>query len=400
MRLLVLGLLGMGCCARSADQVALRHEPRPPDSYVITDLVAKERFLISTDTRAWVEANPDDPKTVRLIQTGAGFRIEMVTHLFGDQIQSLSFAEDAEMPGDPTRTLRTQDGKIVLGGDQSLIVQDWFAGAEHVLRGEVRLGAYRFESDPHLPLTFQVVKDTGYVYLCGRGTVSREGGPVVKLGQQQAASDWLEPLAHGTALQKQGAAEALGWYGDKAAVPALMIAVKDTSSWKVRRDAAEALGRIGDPAAEAVLVVALADENPLVRPVAMEALAALGRPGLAHLKKSLAGEKEERDAAIYALGASPCAETIDLLTPLAEGKDSDLARKAVRALGRLNKPACLPVLLAAMTSESKDVRSAVVGVLATMKIPRALAALEEMAKKDTEAEVRTAAEKALAKLRQ
>jgi HEAT repeat protein len=423
----VLALLGTGCRAQPAEQAAARHEPRPPDSFVITDLLPKERFLISAGTRAFVEANPADPKLVRLIQQGAGCRIEIVVHVFGDQISSLVFAEDADITSDPLRAIKTQDGKIVLGGDQQLIFQDWFDGTEHIFRGDVRIGPYRFESDPGFPLTFQVVKDSGYVYLCGRGTVSREGGPVVKLGQTQAASDWLGPLASGTVLQKQGAAEALGWYGDKAAVPALMSAVKDTSDWRVRRDAAEALGRIGDPSAESVLATAIADENPLVGVVAMESLAKIGRPGLPHLEKYLSGEKKKRDAAIYALGASPCAEAIDLLAKVVRDKNSDGVRMAVRSLGHIGKPECVPVLLEALQSEGNDVRSAAVDALAATKDPRsleailtaladktpdvrkraiaalavsreprALAALEEAAKKDADAEVRTAAEKALA----
>ncbi len=431
LRLSVLGLLGFGCRAQPAEKAAARHESRPPDSFVITDLLPKERFLISAGTRAFVEANRDDPKLVRLIQQGAGCRIEIVVHLMGDQISSFVFAEDAEITSDPLRSIKTQDGKIVLGGDQDMIFQDWFDGAEHIFRGDVRIGPYRFESDPSFPLTFQVVKDSGYVYLCGRGIVSRDGGPVVKLGQTQEAADWLGPLANGTALQKQGAAEALGWYHDKAALPALMSAVKDTSDWRVRRNAAEALGRIGDPSAESVLAAAMADESPLVGAVAMEALARIGRPGLPHLEKSLSAEKKKRDAAIYALGASPCTEAIDLLAKLVRDKNSDAGRMAVRSLGHIGKPACVPVLLEALNSEDKDVRSAAVDALAAIKDPRslaailtaltdkipdvrkraiaalaaskeprALAALEETAKKDDDAEVRTAAEKALAKPKQ
>lgn len=246
-----------------------------------------------------------------------------------------------------------------------MIIQDWFDGAERMFRGNVRIGPYRFESDPTYPLTFQMVKDSGYVCLCGRGTVSHDGGPVVQLGQKQKASDWLDFLAHGTVLQKQGAAQALGWYHDKSALPAMMAAVKDTSSWRVRRDAAEALGRLGDASAEPVRVAALADENPIVSAVAMEAI------------------------------ATPAC--IPILLEAFKSENNDMRRAAVDGLANIKDPQSVEAILAALTDEDKDVRRRAVAALADSKEPRVLAALEETANKDTDSDVCKAAQDAVAR---
>jgi HEAT repeat protein len=419
------------CNAKNTAESTLPHNPCPPDSFTITDLVPNERYLISTDTRAYVEAVPDDPKSVRLIKKDAGSNLELIVHVSGNQVNSLRFAEDSEWTSKPLRPIKTQNGKIVVGGDQDLIMQDWFAGAEHTFLGVVQVGPYRFQSDKDFPLTFQVVKDVGYVYLCGRGTVQREGGAPVTLGARQAASDWLEPLTKGTLLQKQGAAIALGYYRDKSAVPALIAATKDTASWKVRRDAVEALGRIGDAAAESALAAAVSDENPLVNQVALESLAKIGCPGMPQLKKYLAADdKKNREAAVYALGASTCEEAITTLANLAgSDKDSSIRKSAVNSLGKIGKPSCLPTLIETLKSDTdrsvraaavdgvakiggqqsvdailgavkdkdENVRQRTVAALAESSDPRALPALEEIAAKDSAQKVRKAAKEAAAR---
>jgi hypothetical protein len=396
------GLVLFFACSRAKEASTPPHIPCAPDSFAITDLVPKERYLVSTDTRAYVKAVPDKPKSVTLIKKDAGNNIEVVLALNGS-VMNFRYAEDLEDTVVPLTSIKTHDGKIALDGDHEIIKLDWFDGAEHIFLGEVHVGACRFRSDADFPLTFQLVKDAGYIYLCGRGTVHKEDGAAVTLGAKQAASDWLDPLANGTSLQKQGAAIALGYYRDKSAVPALIAATKDTSSWKVRRDATEALGRIGDPAAVQALAAVVTDENALVGPVALESLAKLGAPGLPHVKKYLPEtEKKYRNAAIYALGASPAPEAVNILTEMVRNpKDSVIHKNAVNALAKIGKPPCLSVLIEVLKS-SKDsgVRTAALQGVDKLAAPQdqnaILAALQEAAK-DKDKDVRNAAESALAK---
>jgi HEAT repeat protein len=79
---------------------------------------------------------------------------------------------------------------------------------------------------------------------------------------------------------------------------------------------------------------------------------------------------------------------------------NDVRSAAVDALAAIKDPRSLAAILTALTDKSPDVRKRAIAALAASKEPRALAALEETAKKDDDAEVRTAAEKALAKLKQ
>ncbi|HEX9934600.1 MAG TPA: hypothetical protein VGB38_05325, partial [bacterium] len=162
------------CCMLFLLCGQLAHKPCPPDSYKIADLLPKSRFIIDTDTRAYVKADPDDSASVRLIRKDAGGKIHLVMGGFGSTVMTFTFAGDVDIATEPLRRIKTEEGKIVLGETQNLIIQDWFDGAEHVFLGDVRLGSYRFQSDSLFPLTFKVVKDSGYVYLCGRGKVQKD----------------------------------------------------------------------------------------------------------------------------------------------------------------------------------------------------------------------------------
>ena len=140
-----------------------------------------------------------------------------------------------------------------------------WAGAEHVLLGTVSFGGVTFDSDPSFPLHFKLVQDVGYVYLCGRGTVTTAEGQKHSLGEVQSITDLMLDLAAEDQLTREAAAEALGWLAKTKsetdeAVPGLIKALKD-DAMEVRRDAAEALSRIGDVRAQEGLKAALEDED-------------------------------------------------------------------------------------------------------------------------------------------
>lgn len=156
----------------------------------------------------------------------------------------------------------------------------WFMpSAEHIIVGKVRVGDFVFESDLEYPLVFKFVKDIGYVYLCGRGTVTSSKGVIVRVGHEQNADTWIALINHREQLKREGAVQALGWLAkgknekDKA-IPVLIKALRD-SAYEVRRDAAESLGRIGDDRAIEPLT-RLADgkfeKDEWVRKVASEAI--------------------------------------------------------------------------------------------------------------------------------
>ena len=151
-----------------------------------------------------------------------------------------------------------------------------WAGAEHILLGTVSFGGFVFDSAPSFPLHFKLVQDVGYVYLCGRGTVTTPEGHKYSLGEVQKISDFILDLAAEDQLTREAASEALGWLAKTeseidAAVPALIKALKD-DTMEVRRNAAAALGRVGDVRAREGLKAALEDEDEWVREVVADAL--------------------------------------------------------------------------------------------------------------------------------
>jgi len=275
----------------------------------------------------------------------------------------------------------------------------WCKGAEHIYLGKVKVRNYTFDSDPKYPLTFKLDSASKcYVYLCGRGTVTKDGGSPVRLGYNQSARDWLAWLKNGTDLQRQGAAQALGWLGDKKIVPALQEALKDASP-EVRRNAAESLGRVTDGAlAVAALTAAGQGADEPLAAVAAESLGKLGSPGMAALKDMLPNEKL-RLRAIAGLGNSREPEAVLLLAGFVGAKNPKDATAAVEALGKIAQPACFDPLQKALGSGHKEVRSKAVTSLARLKDPRVPAELQKIASGDADQEVRKAAREAVEKLR-
>ena len=169
----------------------------------------------------------------------------------------------------------------VIRWDKIVRALSW-AGAEHILLGTVSFGGFTFDSDPAFPLHFKLVQDVGYVYLCGRGTVTTPLGKKHSLGYDHNIDDAIRSLAAEGQLAREAASETLGWLADTKseidrAVPALISALKD-EAMEVRRNAAAGLGRIGDSRASQALKAALQDEDEWVREVAADALKKLEAP--------------------------------------------------------------------------------------------------------------------------
>ncbi|MDY6839327.1 MAG: HEAT repeat domain-containing protein [Thermodesulfobacteriota bacterium] len=170
----------------------------------------------------------------------------------------------------------------IIRRDRFLSLLNW-AGAEHILLGNVFFGGVTFDSDPSFPLHFKLVQDVGYVHLCGRGTVVMPGGKKHALGYDDRASDFIGALKAKDQLKREAASEALGWLAktkdekERAAL-ALMEAMKD-GAMEVRRNAAASLGKIGDPRGREALQAVLEDEDEWVREVAADSLKRLDGGG-------------------------------------------------------------------------------------------------------------------------
>jgi len=155
----------------------------------------------------------------------------------------------------------------------------WLAGAEHVFRGKVALSGFTFDSDPKYCLTFKLLDAKGFVYLCGRGTVTTADGTVTRLGYEDNLDTWLPLLEAKTALAREAAAQAIGFLAftdqeKKRVVPGLIKALDD-EAMEVRRNAAEALGIIGDGQASDALAShtdEAKEKDKWVREVAEEAM--------------------------------------------------------------------------------------------------------------------------------
>jgi len=337
----------------------IKTEACAPDSLVLKGLIPPEYFLLDTRSRVIILSGKD-PSLLRMEVKGAAYLVEvMLTHMGLPLI--ISSREGSLLTGAPL-PLKTEDGKIVLE-ENTLLNRNWFTGAEHIYMGKVKLHDYLFDSDPQYPLTFKIIKNMGYVYLCGRGTVTRGKDKAFHLGFNHKPEDWIRCLKQGNELERQGAAEALGWIGGNKEVAFLIEALKD-KSWEVRRNAAEALGKIHDSDSAGPLSTAVKDENDWVSLVAMEALGKLGMPGMPYLLKFLdEGEGKLQENAIYALGASHMNEAIPHLVKVLDDESTKLRSEAIRSLGRIGSPACVEPLIDGLKDKDRDVREEAVKAL-------------------------------------
>ena len=132
-----------------------------------------------------------------------------------------------------------------------MINPDWFSGAEHIMIGKITLNDYIFDSDPAYPLTFKVVKDLGYVYVCGRGTITLPNNKTQEFGQSDTVASWIALASSSDQLDREGAAQALGYLAleggesDKESAVETLSGLLGDDAFEVRRDAIESLTKMG-----------------------------------------------------------------------------------------------------------------------------------------------------------
>jgi hypothetical protein len=72
----------------------------------------------------------------------------------------------------------TVKGQITMRNDTWYV---WCYDAKHTWIGTLTYSGYTFASDPNDPLQFRVDHNGGYVYIGGKGTVTKPDGSVVSL---------------------------------------------------------------------------------------------------------------------------------------------------------------------------------------------------------------------------
>lgn len=262
-------------------------------------------------------------------------------------------------------------------------------GAEHVFDGKVSLQYgpeqdYTFESDPNYPLTFKFVEKAGYVYLCGRGTVTTKEGKIHRLGHADTVNTWVPRLSSNEQLDREGATQALGWLprtlGEKSeAVMSLIKALRD-KAMEVRRNAAESLGRTGDERAVYALTALLGsqrEKEEWVRAVAEESL------GIIRAKNAAA---RLPDKAAFAV-----------LTESLKHKQPLVRQTAAEGLAKGGAEAFEPLIIG-LGDESSGVRVNAARSLASIGDVRAADPLKQALVKEKDGEAKKAIDEAIKKL--
>jgi HEAT repeat protein len=194
------------------------------------------------------------------------------------------------------------------------------------------------------------------------------------------------------------AAESLGWMGERRAVPALAVVLKEDRMAPVRAAAAEALGRLGDPQAVAALKAALGDRARAVCAAAAKALYDFKDPqGLEALFKLFRDSEEGGldhpvTEAFLAMGK----EAVPHMLAGLQDKDFNVSRNCGLVLGRIADPPTAQVI---QLLDNKDPRVRMSACMALERIgdPAAVAPLLRLLD-DADLRIWQAAEQALGKI--
>lgn len=182
------------------------------------------------------------------------------------------------------------------------------------------------------------------------------------------------------------AAELLAFWGDRAAVPALIGLLKG-GDVAIGVAALTALTALPDPRARAGLFAALRDPAGPVRAQACSALARLGDPAALPALRERLGDTDGavRAAAARALGRFGSPEDVDRLIALLEDREPGVADAAAEGLGRLGDRRAVPPLLARLTTGRQGARRAAAVALGRLGEPSALSPLLAMLREDAPA---------------
>jgi HEAT repeat protein/CheY-like chemotaxis protein len=236
---------------------------------------------------------------------------------------------------------------------------------------------------------------------------------LIKLGDEDRYVGWegareltdladprtVEPLI--TVLQdehrsvRRAAAAALAKLGE-AAAEALTISIR-SQDWDVRQISAQVLGQIGDPRALQPLLLTLHDEHAEVRQAVVAALTGLGQVAVEPLTDHLRdADSDIRRRAARALGELGARRAVGPLIGVLRDANSQVRQAAREALVEIGEPA-VEELIGALENRDHFVRRAVAEALGEIANTRAVDSLVATLE-DTNSDVRRAAAAALAKL--
>ncbi len=239
---------------------------------------------------------------------------------------------------------------------------------------------------------------------------------IAGLGAEVAPALIAEILAVGPHVRE--GQEALGQMG-ATATPALLEALKAARTWQQRTPLLGALGATKDPRAREVLLRALDDTDTMVRRAALEALRHLGSvPQAVYLRCLEDADDFVRGDAISALEDVGDAAAIPALMEVArydvmQGKGGDYwlrrwAREAIQQIAkrtgaRVNLPPdgghlTFEELAAAATCNNRGIRQNAVGWLRSFPEKRTVTLLQDIIRRDPDAQVRVEAVSSLGRL--
>jgi HEAT repeat protein/Cdc6-like AAA superfamily ATPase len=196
----------------------------------------------------------------------------------------------------------------------------------------------------------------------------------------------------------RGAAEALGLFGDAAAVPQLMRLLRSREG-RLADSAARALTAIGEPAVQA-LVDALPTRRAELelRKAIVNALVTIGEPAINPLIRSLdhhsAAVRGAAEEALTRIGPP----AMEALIVALRTEDWDLRRRIAQILGQIGHESLAEPLVPVLKDTDPGVRARAAEILGRLRQELAVEPLVQVAQEDGDEYVRRAAIRALAEL--
>ncbi len=238
--------------------------------------------------------------------------------------------------------------------------------------------------------------------------------------------EYVRDLQSSVPAIRERAAISLGRVGDRAAVPALIEALKDSENG-VRREAAKALGFIKDDRATVPLLEAFSDNDTNVRLYAAYALGEIKDAKAVDALVQALGDPEwcVRDQAAWALREIQDPKIAEPLVKALKAKDADVAHivwllrhlrdtdtlrhlatllkdpvaetriRAIHAVADLEDPKAADLMIGALEDGDPGVRCCAIGALVEISDRRVKEPLVKLAAREQDASVRKAAEEAL-----
>jgi len=208
-----------------------------------------------------------------------------------------------------------------------------------------------------------------FVAACSGGS----GGALNELFEQVRLDD---PLAQRTYQENQAVIET------PEAIPALVDALANDPSAKVRQWCALILGRIGDTQAVPALTAALSDSDSGTRDRAVASLVAIGEAEAedAYIEALGSGSRDAKITVLVELEKAMSVKAIPAIVDAAHNNEGMLARQAIDALGGIGDGSAVAPLteMALDAGMEENLRRAAILNLGRIDAPEADAGLQEV----------------------